>query len=72
MFEGHEANVKNGVWQRAVVVAGSVVIKLSYIFSHSNGVGAMPAHRQRVGRARCAKGMGIANVGWAQRLMAPT
>lgn len=32
MFEGHEANVKNGVWQRAVVVAGSVVIKLSYIF----------------------------------------
>lgn len=46
MFEGHEANVKNGVRQRAVVVVGSVVIKLSYIFSHSNGVGAMPAHRQ--------------------------
>ncbi len=45
MFEGHEANVKNGVRQRAVVVVGSVVIKLSYIFSHSNGVGAMPAHR---------------------------
>lgn len=32
MFEGHEANVKNGVRQRAVVVVGSVVIKLSYIF----------------------------------------
>lgn len=32
MFEGHEANVKNGVWQRAVVVACSVVIKLIYIF----------------------------------------